>query len=51
MPFQKLIVISPAHIVYVCIRWSRAEEVAAFVADMAREQGLICFDPQSGELR
>ena len=36
---------------YVCVRWSRAEDVAPFVADVAREQGLICFDPQSGELR
>jgi hypothetical protein len=28
--------------------WSRAEEVAAFVADVAEKHGLVCFDPQSG---
>jgi hypothetical protein len=36
---------------YFGIVWSRAEEVAAFVARIAREQGLVCFDPQSEELR
>jgi hypothetical protein len=36
---------------YFCIRWSRAEEVSAFVAEVAKELGLVCFDPQSSELR
>jgi hypothetical protein len=36
---------------YFGIVWSRAGEVAEFVADVAREHGLVCFDPQSGELR
>jgi hypothetical protein len=36
---------------YFGITWSRAEEVAALVADVAGEQGLVCFDPQAGRLR
>ncbi len=36
---------------YFGIVWSRAEDVAEFVADVAREQGLVCFDPQSGQMR
>ncbi|GAA4632442.1 hypothetical protein GCM10023196_065910 [Actinoallomurus vinaceus] len=37
--------------VYLSISWSAAEEVSAFVADVADQFGLVCFDPQAGMLR
>lgn len=36
---------------YFSMVWSMAEEASAFAAQLAREQGLVCFDPQSGTLR
>jgi hypothetical protein len=35
---------------YFGIVWSRVEEVAPFVAEVARSEGLVCFDPQSNSL-
>ncbi|HEV8146058.1 MAG TPA: hypothetical protein VGP79_06750 [Bryobacteraceae bacterium] len=33
--------------VLMCMVWSRAEDVAAVVMDLAVKHGLICFDPQA----
>ena len=33
-------------IVYLLMSYSRAEEVSEYAAALAREHGLICFDPQ-----
>ncbi|MFF2085935.1 hypothetical protein ACFVVM_19325 [Nocardia sp. NPDC058176] len=33
------------------IRWGPHDEVAAFVAGLAKVHGLVCFDPQVGRLR
>jgi hypothetical protein len=38
-------------IVYLLMSYSRAEEVSACAAALAREHGLICFDPQGETLR
>jgi hypothetical protein len=35
---------------YFGISFSRVEEVVPFIAETARTHGLICFDPQSGEV-
>jgi hypothetical protein len=34
---------------YFGIVWSHAEAVAPFVARIALEHGLVCFDPQTGQ--
>ena len=31
--------------------WSRAEEAAAYCADLATRHGLVCFDPQTNAVR
>jgi hypothetical protein len=31
--------------------YSQAEEASEFAAAVASEQGLVCFDPQTGKLR
>jgi len=31
--------------------WSRSKEVSAWAAQLAHDQGLVCFDPQLGQLR
>ncbi|MGW4323561.1 hypothetical protein ACWEMW_30875 [Streptomyces sp. NPDC004684] len=33
-------------IVYLLMSYSKAEEVSEYAAWLAREQGLVCFDPQ-----
>ncbi|MEU0603364.1 hypothetical protein ABZ484_34830 [Streptomyces sp. NPDC006393] len=33
-------------IVYLLMSYSKAEEVSEYVASLAREHGLVCFDPQ-----
>ncbi|MEV6595580.1 hypothetical protein AB0M36_01810 [Actinoplanes sp. NPDC051346] len=38
-------------IIYLALRPSMADEVSAEMAVMAEEHGLICFDPQSDQLR
>lgn len=38
-------------IVYLLMTYSRAEDVSAYAAALAREHGLICFDPQEEALR
>ena len=35
---------------YFGMSFSRVEEVVPFVAETARAHGLVCFDPQSGEV-
>ena len=37
--------------VYLTLSWSMAEEASAFAADIARQHGLICYDPQRECLR
>jgi hypothetical protein len=38
-------------IIYFPMVWSRCEEVSAWAADLAKQHGLNCFDPQSNQLR
>jgi hypothetical protein len=38
-------------IVYLLMTYSRDEEVSAYAAALARDHGLICFDPQAEALR
>jgi hypothetical protein len=38
-------------IVYLLMSYSRAEEVAEYAATLARELGLVCYDPQGETLR
>ncbi len=38
-------------LIYFSMRFSMAETASEFAAKVAREHGLVCFDPQSGELR
>ncbi|AUG75474.1 hypothetical protein CFP65_0511 [Kitasatospora sp. MMS16-BH015] len=38
-------------IVYLLISHSRAEEVSEYAAALAREHGLLCYDPQGETLR
>lgn len=38
-------------IVYLLTSYSRAEEVSEYAASLAREYGLICYDPQGETLR
>ena len=35
---------------YFAIVWSKADETAAFWAELARARGLVCFDPQAAVL-
>ena len=37
--------------VYFPIQWSRAHEASAFAAEVAKQHGLICYDPQTESLR
>ncbi|MGW4378790.1 hypothetical protein [Kitasatospora sp. NPDC004531] len=38
-------------IVYLLMSYSRAEEVSEYAAALAREHGLVCYDPQGDTLR
>ncbi|GAA1045746.1 hypothetical protein [Streptomyces murinus] len=38
-------------LVYLPLRWDRAEEASAYVADLADSMGLVCFDVQENGLR
>jgi hypothetical protein len=38
-------------IVYLTMSYSMAEEVSEYAAALAREHGLVCFDPQGETLR
>ena len=38
-------------IVYLLMSYGKAEEVSEYAAVLAREHGLICFDPQEERLR
>lgn len=38
-------------IVYLLMSYSRAEEVSEYAAGLAREHGLVCYDPQGETLR
>ncbi|MFF9206729.1 hypothetical protein ACF1AE_34170 [Streptomyces sp. NPDC014986] len=38
-------------IVYLVMSYGEAEEVSEYAADLAREHGLVCFDPQGECLR
>jgi hypothetical protein len=38
-------------IVYFAMVFSKAEVASAFAAELAKEHGLVCFDPQLGGLR
>ncbi len=38
-------------IFYFAIAFSRARTASAFAAKVAKEHGLVCFDPQSNKLR
>ncbi|MGW0184620.1 hypothetical protein ACWDV7_02515 [Streptomyces sp. NPDC003362] len=38
-------------IVYLLMSYGKAEEVSEYPAELAREHGLVCFDPQSECLR
>jgi hypothetical protein len=38
-------------IVYLLMSYGMAEEVSEYAASLAREHGLICFDPQGETLR
>lgn len=38
-------------IVYLLMSYGKAEEVSGFAATLAREHGLVCFDPQGECLR
>lgn len=37
-------------LLYVGIVWSRAEEVAPYLAEVAKRRGLVAFDPQEEKL-
>ncbi|MER7195445.1 hypothetical protein [Streptomyces flaveolus] len=38
-------------IVYLLVSYSKADEVSEYAAELAREHGLICFDPPAERLR
>ncbi|WP_030775798.1 hypothetical protein [Streptomyces sp. NRRL F-2664] len=38
-------------IVYLVMSYAKAEEVSEYAAELAREHGLVCFDPQGECLR
>ncbi|MFE1416019.1 hypothetical protein ACFW6F_35260 [Streptomyces sp. NPDC058746] len=38
-------------IVYLLMSYGKAEEVSEYAAELAREHGLVCFDPQGECLR
>ena len=38
-------------LVYFPMRWSMADDVSAWAAQLAADQGLVCFDPQLNQLR
>jgi hypothetical protein len=38
-------------LIYFAIRSSRAFDVVPYAAQLATDNGLVCFDPQAGELR
>ncbi|MGA4538477.1 hypothetical protein ACPA54_00615 [Uniformispora flossi] len=37
--------------VYIALAWSSAEAVSRYVSEVADRLGLVCFDPQKGEVR
>jgi hypothetical protein len=37
--------------IYLTMVYSMAEETSAFAADLARQHGLVCYDPQLDRLR
>jgi len=36
--------------VVLCMSWSTAAEASPFVLELAKQHGLVCFDPQSGQI-
>jgi hypothetical protein len=38
-------------LLYLAIRSSRVADVVPYAVDLASENGLVCFDPQTGQLR
>lgn len=46
-PWTAAMDMSPGHVI-MPIAWSRAEEISSAVRTLAREHGLVCFDPQAG---
>lgn len=40
---------TPSRVV-LCMSWSSADEALAFILGLADRHGLICFDPQGGEV-
>ncbi|SEP48896.1 hypothetical protein [Amycolatopsis saalfeldensis] len=45
-PWNGGLEVSPGHVL-MPIAWPRAEEVGSVVRALAREHGLVCFDPQA----
>jgi hypothetical protein len=37
--------------VYFPMQWAKAAEASAFAAEVAQQHGLICYDPQTEQLR
>jgi hypothetical protein len=37
--------------IYFTMSYSQADEASAYAAQVAREEGLVCFDPQQNALR
>jgi hypothetical protein len=37
--------------IYFPMAWSMADEASAFAAEVARQHGLVCYDPQQERLR
>jgi hypothetical protein len=38
-------------LIYFAMAWSMADEASAYAAEVASSMGLVCFDPQTGQLR
>jgi hypothetical protein len=45
-PWTAAMDVSPGHVI-MPIAWSQAEEIGSTVRTLAREHGLVCFDPQA----
>ncbi|GII58113.1 hypothetical protein Pth03_65020 [Planotetraspora thailandica] len=48
-PWSAALTVSESHVLMSMI-WSRADEMAARVVELAHRHGLVCFDPQSATL-
>jgi hypothetical protein len=48
---RPLIASASGSLIYFSVRASRAVEVTQYAAELAAGVGLVCFDPQTGELR